>query len=860
MLDLEILGNKMSIKRIIAIFLVTFWYCWGALGQFPAYALPATTTYQGATVIDVNQVKFKDFPALQTSGRFSVQQIAEQAGVSAASIIDYLGYDPSRSWSPGTKLTQIYKLGDFGNTLQNWSLKTIADNAGQPVLNQTLNNFGYLGNENIKDLSVDIPKLQDIKIKNSRVLTDLILPSIGTPTITYTKFNPVYSLDSQYKASNSGTPGYSSLFQGTKYIGDIPDQVLENPKAFLDNAAYAKYFVPDKMADYLSTFDSALQQSNAVQKILNSPLKDILSGKSSFNFGDDRLSGRLDYVIDTNTELKTLDLSQYNVTDLPNFENAEFAGFEHWKESFLEDIQNLPLVPVLKFVGGLTAVLGAVGKIDIAFGDKEANRTNTVTGSYQDGFKVPCKQDNCAHLELTNAFDNPLQNLKGKQWISGNSQQVNGGSGFLKFVNGGKEPTGRHPFGDLFKVLLTTVDESTGSANFGVNFRICLNLWFASGCTPYFIGPLPWFSQKEKDIIFLGLDGVEAPIPLSFPPLPRPSFEPYRKDLPTAGQMIDTNGVMSAADDPCATYHGVNLWAFREAMAKKESSGNYYAVGTYVPDGGNGNKGRALGRYQFMTYREDVAALYKSQGAGKYIEGAKDSNYSVETLRSSISKHFPPEIQEKFWRDWSKQVIDRAFGNGNQGAELVKRAASFHLTGLGGKYNFQYGEVVWSYYQGFLATAQQNCQAKVVSTGGEVPVEVEAGDCSKNFIRPAAGPVTSGYGYRTHPITGVKRLHAGLDVGIPQGTSVVASASGVVQFAGNKGGYGNTIDILHCNGRLTRYAHLMDGGILVQRGQKVSQGSLIGRSGSTGLSTGPHLHFEVHINGQTFDPKSFVKF
>jgi murein DD-endopeptidase MepM/ murein hydrolase activator NlpD len=93
-----------------------------------------------------------------------------------------------------------------------------------------------------------------------------------------------------------------------------------------------------------------------------------------------------------------------------------------------------------------------------------------------------------------------------------------------------------------------------------------------------------------------------------------------------------------------------------------------------------------------------------------------------------------------------------------------------------------------------------------------------------------------------------------------KGTPVMAASSGVVEFAGLKGGYGNAIDIRHCNGRVTRYGHLLDGGILVQRGQKVSQGGLIGRMGSTGLSTGSHLHFEVRINGQAYNPKNFVKF
>lgn len=800
-----------GVKRLIVLFWMVFWCCWGGWGQLTARALPPAATYEGATVVDVGEVTFSDFPAIGTAGELAVGQIAERAGVSAQRIVGALGYDPSRSWSPGTPLAQIYKLGDFGETLASWSLKSIAGDAGRTLLNESLDNFPYLQKESIRDLAGDIPGLRELKVRDSPVLADLVRAAIGSPAITYTRFEP-----------------------------------LSSPGA-----------VPEALADYLKKFDAGIQTERALRQVLDSPLEKLLSGRASFDFSDGPLSGRLDFAIDTATTLDTLDLSQYGIGDLPKFEEAEFGSFEGWKGSFLQDIPNLPLVPALKFAGGLTAPLGAVGKVDIAFGEREANRTNTVSGSYQDGFEVPCELESCAHIELTDASDNPLHALKGKQWISGNSQQVNGGSGLLKAVNGGKEPTGRHPFGDAFKVILTAIDESAGTADFGVNFRICMD-WL--GCTPYYIGPFPWFSQKEKDLIFLGLDGVEAPIPVRYPALPRPNFESYRKDLPTPERFVNTAGVVGAADDPCATYKGVNLWAFREAIARKESTGNYYAVGVYVSDTQAGLRGRALGRYQFMTYREDVSSAYLSTGGAKHIEGAKDPGYSKAVLSQSISQHFPPPVQEKFWRDWSPRLIDRAYSRGLRGAELISRAASYHLTGLGGAYNPSYGGAVWNYYQSYLSAAEGKCEAKVAARGGEVPLDAGSEDCSSGFIRPTSGPVTSGFGYRIHPITRNRRLHKGIDVAPPQGTTVVASSTGVVRRASAFGGYGNTIDILHCNGRTTRYAHLMNGGISVRRGQRVARGSPIGRVGSTGASTGPHLHFEVHVNGSAFNPKNFVKF
>lgn len=113
--------------------------------------------------------------------------------------------------------------------------------------------------------------------------------------------------------------------------------------------------------------------------------------------------------------------------------------------------------------------------------------------------------------------------------------------------------------------------------------------------------------------------------------------------------------------------------------------------------------------------------------------------------------------------------------------------------------------------------------------------------------------LSSGFGMRTHPILGFSRLHRGVDFAAPIGTPVLASAAGRVVRAGWGGGYGNTIDIDHGRGIITRYAHLsrMD----VRVGQQVGQGQRIGAVGSTGLSTGPHLHYEVIRDGMPVDPR-----
>jgi murein DD-endopeptidase MepM/ murein hydrolase activator NlpD len=117
--------------------------------------------------------------------------------------------------------------------------------------------------------------------------------------------------------------------------------------------------------------------------------------------------------------------------------------------------------------------------------------------------------------------------------------------------------------------------------------------------------------------------------------------------------------------------------------------------------------------------------------------------------------------------------------------------------------------------------------------------------------------ISSVFGLRRHPILGTVRRHQGMDYAAASGTPVRALGNGRVIFAGWKGGYGKTIEITHANGLVTRYAHLS--GFTVSIGPEVRRGVQIGRMGSTGRSTGSHLHFEVRINGAAINPKKFLE-
>lgn len=126
----------------------------------------------------------------------------------------------------------------------------------------------------------------------------------------------------------------------------------------------------------------------------------------------------------------------------------------------------------------------------------------------------------------------------------------------------------------------------------------------------------------------------------------------------------------------------------------------------------------------------------------------------------------------------------------------------------------------------------------------------------QGFVLPASGGVGSGFGMRVHPIFRTSRMHSGVDIGGAMGNPVVAAKAGEVISAGWRGGYGNCVIIDHGGGVATLYAHLSE--IDVGVGDRVGQREVIGLVGSTGWSTGPHLHFEVRVNGAPEDPLLFL--
>jgi murein DD-endopeptidase MepM/ murein hydrolase activator NlpD len=141
--------------------------------------------------------------------------------------------------------------------------------------------------------------------------------------------------------------------------------------------------------------------------------------------------------------------------------------------------------------------------------------------------------------------------------------------------------------------------------------------------------------------------------------------------------------------------------------------------------------------------------------------------------------------------------------------------------------------------------------------GARMPASEFRAALGKQFIEPVKGSISSGYGWRISPITHTRMFHGALDIAVRSGTPVKAAADGTIAATGTNMVYGNFIIMTHARGFQSMYAHLS--AIEVKKGQQVSQGGEIGKSGSTGESTGPHVHFALYKNGKAINPLAYIR-
>ena len=213
--------------------------------------------------------------------------------------------------------------------------------------------------------------------------------------------------------------------------------------------------------------------------------------------------------------------------------------------------------------------------------------------------------------------------------------------------------------------------------------------------------------------------------------------------------------------------------------------------------------------------------------------------------RSARAAGAPASSVQQYLRALGAEVdLDSAIASGDEFDLIVeyKRAATGEV---------ESGKLL---YAALLRDGKPRKQLLRWGSDGRFYEASGVGEQRSGLLAPVPGRITSGYGQRRHPILGYRRMHSGLDFKASYATPIYAVTDGTVQFAGRNGGYGNYVKLSHGGGVATGYAHMSR--IAVSSGSRVRRGQVIGYVGSTGLSTGPHLHYEMYRNGTTVSPSS----
>lgn len=252
---------------------------------------------------------------------------------------------------------------------------------------------------------------------------------------------------------------------------------------------------------------------------------------------------------------------------------------------------------------------------------------------------------------------------------------------------------------------------------------------------------------------------------------------------------------------------------------------------------------------QFKTVREDI----KKNGLKEYSKQKTNAKY--QTAKSNVKKKYNKKIKNTKKKIKRTVKIIKSFWKEFLIAFSILAIVLFVIPliiaifGSFGSSPHYYCPTEPSEAEQTSSVYQQYCSNSSQGDG------ISTGELGYPLEKTC--PITSPFGGRNSLTAGMSTFHKGLDYGAPKGTKILAADGGTIEIAGVYGGYGNCVQIKH-SGKFscTRYGHMSK--ILVKQGQKVSKGQVIGLVGSTGISTGPHLHFESHISGKPVDPAKYV--
>lgn len=276
------------------------------------------------------------------------------------------------------------------------------------------------------------------------------------------------------------------------------------------------------------------------------------------------------------------------------------------------------------------------------------------------------------------------------------------------------------------------------------------------------------------------------------------------------------------------------------------------AVGFTVRDG-KGEHVVSIARNaagEFTARQPSDRAARREAGPREGAQPAPASLYASVYL-SALSQGLPVETVMQILRLHVYETDFRRRARATDELELL-----FDVREEGRGSDIAMGEMLFT---AITAGGQTNRYYRYRASDGTIDYYDERGNNSRKFlirkpVRSEEARLTSGFGFRYHPLLNTRKMHSGVDWSVPVGTPIVASGNGVIEEAGPKGQYGNYIRIRHANGYHTTYAHLSRIANGIAEGVRVRQNQLIALSGNTGFSTGPHVHYEVLVNSRFVDP------
>lgn len=373
----------------------------------------------------------------------------------------YAGYGLGRQWQAGNSVADILKLGDLEESfgLGKLTLGEIVTKSGRHSHLATLDRIGFMDTQTVGTFLKANPQLLDRPIETIPPLADLA-------RLVYNQRSPS--------------------------ILKMPARVLISQDSYPNQLSLNKTNYKLKSKKYIALTETPETET------------------------PDTETPKIDF---SEFEMGNLDLGEYTIGDVEGLGDTFVEEFEGWRDEFLSEFEDILDISLADFPNPAATLLAFVSRVDTIWSDAhgEIKRGHSVTGSNVSGYAVPCGRE-CAHIELDD-IENAGRDIRwiseGRRWMLGNDPAngnicptapwgVEGGEGPLAALNCGMEPTGRNPFGDTFKVALWSVDEITDTAETAIFFRFCKKAPVYLGCTPYFIGPIPFLPANREDWIILG--------------------------------------------------------------------------------------------------------------------------------------------------------------------------------------------------------------------------------------------------------------------------------------------------------------------------------------------------------------------